>query len=163
LKNISELGNNNNTQSPPSIDLSLYEEKINKSTNVVVDSSSNTKYPSVKSVYDWVLSLGYITSSALFGYATQSWVLAQGFITNVISSLGYIPENVANKSDNYTISSSITYTSTKALVDGLATKQDTLVSGTNIKTINGNSLLGSGNLLIEGLTHQQVLARTLGA
>lgn len=32
----------------------------------------------------------------------------------------------------------------------LATKQDRLVSGTNIKSINGNSLLGSGDLTIEG-------------
>ena len=29
-------------------------------------------------------------------------------------------------------------------------KQDTLVSGTNIKTINGLSLLGSGNIVING-------------
>ena len=29
-------------------------------------------------------------------------------------------------------------------------KQDTLVSGTNIKTINGNSILGAGNIVIEG-------------
>lgn len=29
-------------------------------------------------------------------------------------------------------------------------KQDTLVSGTNIKTVNGNSLLGSGDLVISG-------------
>lgn len=29
---------------------------------------------------------------------------------------------------------------------GLSNKQDVLVSGTNIKTINGNSLLGSGNI-----------------
>ena len=29
-------------------------------------------------------------------------------------------------------------------------KQDTLVSGTNIKTVNGSSLLGSGNLVISG-------------
>lgn len=29
-------------------------------------------------------------------------------------------------------------------------KQDTLVSGTNIKTVNGNSLLGSGNISISG-------------
>lgn len=29
-------------------------------------------------------------------------------------------------------------------------KQDTLVSGTNIKTINGNSILGEGNIVIEG-------------
>lgn len=32
----------------------------------------------------------------------------------------------------------------------LNAKQDTLVSGTNIKTVNGNSLLGSGNLVIAG-------------
>ena len=29
-------------------------------------------------------------------------------------------------------------------------KQDTLVSGTNIKTVNGNSLLGSGDLVVGG-------------
>lgn len=33
---------------------------------------------------------------------------------------------------------------------GLGEKQDTLVSGMNIKTINGVSLLGQGNLVIEG-------------
>ena len=32
----------------------------------------------------------------------------------------------------------------------LSSKQDTLVSGTNIKTINSNSILGSGNLVITG-------------
>lgn len=37
------------------------------------------------------------------------------------------------------------------LQDGLATKQDTLVSGTNIKTINNNSILGSGNITISGI------------
>lgn len=32
----------------------------------------------------------------------------------------------------------------------LANKQDTLVSGTNIKTINGSSILGSGDLVVAG-------------
>lgn len=31
----------------------------------------------------------------------------------------------------------------------IANKQDTLISGTNIKTINGSSILGSGNLVID--------------
>lgn len=35
------------------------------------------------------------------------------------------------------------------LQNALNAKQDTLVSGTNIKTVNGNSLLGSGNIAIE--------------
>ena len=38
----------------------------------------------------------------------------------------------------------------------LTGKQDTLVSGTNIKTINNQSLLGSGNLTISGGTATDV-------
>lgn len=41
-------------------------------------------------------------------------------------------------------------TETIATKEDLAGKQDTLVSGTNIKTVNGNSLLGSGDITIEG-------------
>lgn len=37
-----------------------------------------------------------------------------------------------------------------ALVELHSTKQDTLVSGTNIKTINNESILGSGNIVIQG-------------
>lgn len=36
---------------------------------------------------------------------------------------------------------------------GLSSKQDTLVSGTNIKTINNTSLLGSGNITVGGDTN----------
>ena len=40
----------------------------------------------------------------------------------------------------------------KTLING---KQDTLVSGTNIKTVNNESLLGSGNITIQGGGGQQ--------
>lgn len=36
------------------------------------------------------------------------------------------------------------------LKNDLAKKQDKLVSGSNIKTINGESILGSGNIQIQG-------------
>ena len=57
---------------------------------------------------------------------------------------------------NETVKSGITPTEVgnniKAVVDYAdqqdATKQSTLVSGTNIKTINGSSILGSGNLSV---------------
>ncbi len=42
--------------------------------------------------------------------------------------------------------------SQKAVKTYADTKQTALVSGTNIKTINGNSLLGSGNISISGAT-----------
>lgn len=36
------------------------------------------------------------------------------------------------------------------ITNALDDKQDSLISGTNIKTINGNSILGYGNLIISG-------------
>lgn len=47
-----------------------------------------------------------------------------------------------------------TYSTTK-IDEKLQSKQDKLVSGTNIKTINGKSILGSGNLIITGSTGGQ--------
>lgn len=38
----------------------------------------------------------------------------------------------------------------EAILDSVGGKQDKLVSGTNIKTINGESILGSGNISISG-------------
>ena len=46
-----------------------------------------------------------------------------------------------------------TYTKTEtdnAITAATSTKQDTLISGTNIKTINNESILGSGNIDIQG-------------
>ena len=41
-------------------------------------------------------------------------------------------------------------TQVDSLIPNISTKQDTLVSATNIKTINGESILGSGDLVISG-------------
>ena len=43
-----------------------------------------------------------------------------------------------------------TVVSEKAIKTYADTKQAQLVSGTNIKTVNGNSLLGSGDITISG-------------
>lgn len=51
--------------------------------------------------------------------------------------------------------------SQKAVKTYADTKQDALVSGTNIKTINGNSLLGSGNISIESSSTPDVDATTI--
>ena len=68
----------------------------------------------------------YITDTELNGknYATQDWVNEQGYLTQ---------------------HQDITGLATKEELNG---KQDTLVSGTNIKTINSQSLLGEGNIEI---------------
>jgi hypothetical protein len=64
--------------------------------------------------------------------------------------------NVDNTSDANKPVSTATQTALNA-------KQDTLISGTNIKTINGNSILGSGNLSISGGGGATNLAYTASA
>ena len=112
------------------------EDSANKSVSVTTDSTSNTKYPSVKAVYDWAVS------------AFQT-------------ALGFTPENSANKSTSVVTdqASTVKYPTVKSLYDwatGLfatistvSGKQDTLVSGTNIKTINSTPVLGSGDIVVQ--------------
>ena len=67
-------------------------------------------------------------------------------------------ENVANVAEacikKYQEYKELSGEDKKQRVDDLVTKQDTLVSGTNIKTINSTSVLGSGNL--ETLNYNQI-------
>ncbi len=59
---------------------------------------------------------------------------------SVETALGFTPENVANKSDSFTNSSSITFASTKALVDGLATKRTIVFKkNTNSTAVTGTT------------------------
>lgn len=102
----------------------------------------------------------------LSGYATEEWVNSQGFLKEHqdISNLA-TKEELNTKQDTITDLEAIrsgaskgatalqTVPSTYALkseIPDISVKQDTLVSGTNIKTINGESILGSGNITIEG-------------
>lgn len=61
------------------------------------------------------------------------------------TKLDSIPETIPSQSEIDGIAANVS-----ALESDMANKQPTLVSGTNIKTINGNSILGEGNLVIEG-------------
>ena len=97
-----------------------------------VDLSNYATKSELATKQDVISDLETIRSGAALGatalqsvpseYATEQWVNGQGFLKEHQDI-----SNLATKTE-------------------LATKQDTLVSGTNIKTINGNSLLGSGNI-----------------
>lgn len=102
-------------------------------------------------------------TSAIADMATQTWVQGQGYLTEVPSNYvtdSELTEALANKQDkgNYALKSDLTNLATKeelaakADASALSAKQDTLVSGQNIKTINGQSVLGEGNIAIQGGT-----------
>lgn len=61
----------------------------------------------------------------------------------------YVDANIKQNSRNAITGNVMNY-ALKNTLDLLGAKQDALVSGTNIKTINGNSLLGSGDITISG-------------
>ena len=58
--------------------------------------------------------------------------------------------------DDTTVSTDTTYSSSKITTE-LGKKQNTLTSGTNIKTINGQDILGSGNIEIQAGTSGTVV------
>jgi len=77
-----------------------------------------------------------------------------GFQIKVLRKLQTIYDLIVSSPPGATVWGSITGTlsSQGDLQSALNAKQDTLVSGTNIKTINGSSVLGSGDLtIIEGI------------
>ena len=91
--------------------------------------------PSESNLFATMSDLGYQSS----GTTSQYWRGDKTWQTLDKNAVGLV--NVDNTKDiNKPIS-----TATQSALNG---KQDTLVSGTNIKTLNGNSVLGSGNLNI---------------
>lgn len=78
-------------------------------------------------------------------------------ITEIVDGTnGFVLKNTGGVVDEIAIDTTPTDGSTNlidsnAVFDGLAGKQDTLISGTNIKTINGTTILGSGDLVTSHL------------
>ena len=75
-------------------------------------------------------------------------LVGDGNIT--IEGTSYEAGNNIQISEENIISATDTIYDDTELREAIAGKQEELISGTNIKTINGNSILGEGNLVIEG-------------
>lgn len=88
--------------------------------------------------------IDYVTSDEL----EQSVVDAITSDTVVSEIQTQVEQSISGKAD------------TTAVTQALSTKQDTLVSGTNIKTINSQSILGEGNIEITGATATEYSAGT---
>lgn len=75
-----------------------------------------------------------------------TWANLRLAVINFLSDILLGKEDVSNKKTNLTDDSDTFYVSQKAVKTAIDSKQDKLVSGTNIKTINSTTLLGSGNV-----------------
>jgi|LakMenE01Jun11ns_1017448.scaffolds.fasta_scaffold9959199_16 hypothetical protein len=81
-------------------------------------------------------------------------------LSEELNSLDSIDESLETK---ISTEDSINDAVDASLETSLLSKQNTLVSGTNIKTINGTSLLGSGNISITGVANPITLSTKVGS
>lgn len=142
-----------------SANVTLTASDVGATTQSYVDARLSTKQDIISDLATIrsgaALGATAVQPSALNGYATQTWVGQQGYITGITSSdvtsaLGYTPYDSENPNGFITSSALAPYATTSYVDSGLSGKQETLVSGTNIKTVNNQSLLGSGNIEIQG-------------
>lgn len=141
--------------------------KLSGQTYDIQDPNASKTVELTQAQYDALVSGGtvdtntfYIITDAQGADLSQYYTSAQteSAITQAVSGKvdtstfntysGSVDTALASKADTAT-----TYTKTEvdnAITAATSTKQDTLVSGTNIKTINNESLLGSGNITIQG-------------
>jgi len=82
-------------------------------------------------------------TTAIANNATAIGTNAAGIVTNA-SGIATNTANIATNTANIATNTANIATNTAAI----GNKQDTLLSGTNIKTVNGNSIVGSGDIEI---------------
>ena len=91
---------------------------------------------------DLTNNAGFITSSALSGYATETWVGQQGYITGINSSdvttaLGYTPYDSSNP-------------------NGYTSNTGTVTSVNNVSPVSGNVTLTASDVGVEAYTANEV-------
>ena len=127
--------------------------KVNNSLSLISDLNTRVTNNSLKNV-DQDSSIRTINSSVNAienaGYATETWVSSQGYLNAADKTELEGQINGKQDAGDYALKSEIPDVTGFATKTEVSTKQDTLVSGTNIKTINGNSILGEGNIEIQG-------------
>jgi hypothetical protein len=162
---LTVIGNTSGTNSGDNATNSLYsglaaskEDVANKSTSVTTDQASNTKYPSVKAVYDW--AVGLFATIANLALKTDKLVVTNrqtASYTLVLSDADKLVEMNVGSANNLTIplNSSVAFAiGTQILLAQYGAGQTTIVatSGVTVRSNGGKLKLNvqySGATLIK--------------
>ncbi|PXY42825.1 hypothetical protein DMB65_02070 [Flavobacterium cheongpyeongense] len=142
--------------------LNLKEDVANKSTDLNLDGTSDTKYPSVKAVKTYVDAATSLPSNALNNEITRATNAENTIATNLATEVtnrtaaDLLKENVANKSTNVATdgTSDTKYPSVKAVktyVDASATSASTALANEVTRATNAENTI-AGNLTTETTT-----------
>lgn len=91
----------------------------------------------------WVNTLDMTLNVWYSDLSSSQWIVLAGIAGSLTTTGG------GATIDDLSTSTTSVWSSSRTATE-IATKQATLVSGTNIKTVNGTSLLGSGDLVVSG-------------
>lgn len=94
-----------------------------------------------------------------YNFTTDALYTSHGLLIDAYGSAFLL----SGSRDSETIKRIATTDDTNSLQNSIDGKQATLVSGTNIKTINGNSILGSGNLSLASLLTEKQFSDIMNA
>ena len=146
-------------------------DSLNVYNKTEIDTALNGKQGKLSPVYP--LTLDKLNNLALApeGYATKEELatkqdsLVSGHNIKTINGQDVLGLGNIEISGGGTVDSELSETSenpvqNKVITTALNGKQDSLVSGTTIKTINGNSILGEGNIEITGGTVDTTMSDT---
>jgi hypothetical protein len=131
------------------------EDVANKSTSVTTDQASNTKYPSVKAVYDW--AVGLFATIANLALKTDKLVVANrqtASYTLVLSDADKLVEMNVGSANNLTVplNSSVAFsTGTQILLAQYGAGQTTVVATSGV-TIRSNGAKLKLNAQYSGAT-----------
>jgi hypothetical protein len=142
---LTVIGNTSGTNSGDNATNSQYsglaaskEDVANKSTSVTTDQASNTKYPSVKAVYDWAVGL-FATISNL-ALKTDKLVVTNrqtASYTLVLSDADKLVEMNVGSANNLTVPASVFSAGQQILLAQYGAGQTTVVAGSGM-TIRSN-------------------------
>ena len=146
-------------------------DSLNVYNKTEIDSALEGKQGKLSVGYPLTLDKQNNLSLAPEGYATKEELatkqdsLVSGHNIKTINGQDVLGQGNIEISGGGTVDSELSETSenpvqNKVITTALNGKQDSLVSGTTIKTINGNSILGEGNIEITGGTVDTTMSDT---
>lgn len=144
------------------------EDTANKSTSVTTDQASNTKYPSVKSVYDWATGL-FATISNLALKAPIASPTFTGTVSGITKSMVWL-SNVDDTSDSTKNSATVTLTNKTITKPTLQASVQNVIADTDWATITFDlatanihtvTLGGNRTLAVSNVSVGQVFALRL--
>lgn len=133
--------------------------------SLTVNTGDGALFPTLTGAQFFLATLNKVTSGIEYAFEVVKVTAVAGDIFTIVRAQEGTTALSFLTGDRVSLRVTAGFIASLAQTSDLATKQDTLVSGTNIKTINGTPVTGSGDLVISsggGAASAIYLSQTFG-